>query len=506
MGDRIKKAQRQRSENVEQRDEKLLRGDIRSAKNEDDREDAYENRDIDRFERLSEKSKERVMELKKQRAMIKGWLEDTRFGDVHSDFGKWDIATLKDQRGAAYRMLDDIDDEFYEHYNRESKVKKETVCPTLVVDYMTGKIEASKAISPSFPVKGEVFLAPKKFECKTCAQEFILNDKHKDTRYCFGCCRSYEFVKTLKDEAKLALEAKAAVEVKQVLEAKIPDGAGALKKDMAKTPKVDCVCDTCERVWKSRSANPKPCPTCWSANKRSKDKGKEEEPKKGTEMKTSGKSIEQQKIEGMLRNCVECKQSFTGKFPKCSSCHKKTREASSKYQPTGAETEQHKSLITIYHPESASPNEFFGCMLKIRRDNKNYYVINQHQLLKDVSVVNAQNEKQLIYTKEYESKWTKMVENGVDSLWWIPVSDLFQIPFAKAIPVGRASSEVAIYNFYGRLPQDAKNIITPTEGTIAGQWIKHSATTGANFCGGFLFDARRSVAVALHCRDRKSVV
>jgi hypothetical protein len=524
VGDRIKKATEQRAQNIDAKDARQLELDIRNAHNEDAREDAFQNREDSRFERLDNKSKARVRELQKLKHEIVDWLGDNHRGNtVH---GTFDPAKLKGMKHAAWDKLNEIDKEFALLYGMIEAGQKVKI-PEAVMKFMY-EYDATMYFD------GQIELIPK-------GKEPITNKQVGFTGVPLGGGEKKK--KSLPPTpTKSILKRPAELPVGKIIhvatlqEAQTPQkAADGLKKDISPQSGKNCLCKSCQKAFIFRRA------------------GLENRRNYCRECRDSYKPVEVVKeTEKVVNKCNKCSEP-SGKYKTCSSCYNKPKdkgtpekgkkadrpvvnrvqftaeekreyalktfspeqrkahalanpqrygkhEARSAYSCSNATAKEHSALVTLYHPQSSSPEERFGCMLKIKHNDVIYYMINEHQLKRDVSVINAAGNKQHIYTKENEKLWKSFRENGSDTLWAIKASDFMQIANASPVSIGRATQQ-GIYNYYGRDPTTGDNVICPTEGTLDGNWVKHSASTATNHCGGFLWDAKRKVAVGLHCRS-----
>lgn len=174
-----------------------------------------------------------------------------------------------------------------------------------------------------------------------------------------------------------------------------------------------------------------------------------------------------------------------------------TPEANSKYQPTMGSVDLHKSMIKLFDQTLIGDNKYFGCMMMVRDNGVNYYIINKHQLKKTVEILNSNGQYVRIPSPD---TWVCWKENGKDSIYRLPVQGFpIQIAGARPVGIGKLATEEANLLFVGRNGRQ-EDFVTATNGTLKGGYIVHSAWTETNVCGSFLYDSQRQVAVGMHCR------
>jgi len=317
------------------------------------------------------------------------------------------------------------------------------------------------AVSPG-PLKSVMSSRPRKLCCTTCKKEETVTGTWKNGYYCQPCRAKY--VKPPKEVKKeQVFPGKHVVFAKDCIDCERPLKGETIEKGYDR-------CGTCHFKHRQMPVQPQP-------------------PKNSKADANKPKYSPEERAAYNKRNSAQKKQ-------------KRINEATSAYKASPCATKEHKALVNLYHPEADHPDQFYGTMLKGRIGTKTYFIINQHQLSDATECFDAQGHRRLICAPDLLPKWKKLRECGPDSLWHIPVADMFQISNVETVSIQACSTAVGIYNLYARDPATLKDIICPTEGNLTDGVIVHSASTSNNVCGAFLWDAKRNCAVALHCRTK----
>lgn len=350
------------------------------------------------------------------------------------------------------------------------------------VPTLQSKGKEEEAAPSAAPLKDYLKTLPREHTCGTCGLKETALGKWKNGFHCVKCRVSYR-----KDHPKEQSAKKQQVPKQQ----KAAQKAAPKKENVL--PSKDCVeCKEPLTQWVAEKGFDK-CSACHK-------KKSLPVPKAPVEAKTQPDQ-QKPKYSPEERKAFRLRQKTAKKQrSEASKIGKQQREAASLNKSSLCDGPEHRALVNLYNPTATHPEGFFGCLIKARIDGKKYLVINEHQLLKDTSICDEKGEKRLIYSADLEKKWEKFRSmSSNDSIWRLPIQCLpFALSADNYVSLGACGKAEGVYNLYGRSPSDMKNTICPTTGLLNDGIITHSASTVANSCGSFLWDASRQCAVGIH--------